>query len=145
MFFLQALKLWWKNVSYIQHPMYTNPAYREEASIRDHKIQCCPIIGSDKDKHLQFKGSNQGYFPDRSCEIHQFTWRKAKWPWSWIQGERICVVIYRYTVKSNKFERRNHRWLIIISKKPSHFTLNSCDDFNSCEWSSIINGSMENL
>ncbi|XP_050287680.1 uncharacterized protein LOC126726460 isoform X3 [Quercus robur] len=77
-----ALKLWWKNVSYIQHPRYTNPAYREEASIRDHKIQCCPIIGSDKEKHLQFEGSDQGYFLDRSCEIRQFTWRKAKWPWS---------------------------------------------------------------
>lgn len=77
-----ALKLWWKNVSYIQHPRYTNPAYREEASIRDHKIQCCPIIGSDKDKHLQFEGSDQGFFLDRSCEIRQFTWRKAKWPWS---------------------------------------------------------------
>nr|POE50001.1 hypothetical protein CFP56_33343 [Quercus suber] len=76
-----ALKLWWKNVSYIQHPTYTNPAYREEASIRDHKIQCCPMIGSDKDKHLQFEGSDQGYFLDRSCEIRQFTWRKAKWPW----------------------------------------------------------------
>ena len=26
--------------------------------IRDHKIQCCPIIGSDKD---QFEGSDQGF------------------------------------------------------------------------------------
>lgn len=77
-----AFKLWWKNVSYIQHPRYTNPAYREEASIHDQKIQCCPIIGSDNDKCLQFEGIDREYFSDRSCEIRQFTWREAKWPWS---------------------------------------------------------------
>lgn len=81
-FFLQAIKLWWKNVSFIQHPRHTNPAYREEAVIRDQKLQRCPIIGSDKDEYLQDEGSDQGCLPDRNCEIRQFTWRDAKWPWS---------------------------------------------------------------
>ncbi|XP_062160493.1 uncharacterized protein LOC133867744 isoform X1 [Alnus glutinosa] len=77
-----AVKLWWKNVSFLQHPRYTNPAYREEAVIRDQKLQRCPIIGSDKDEYLQDEGSDQGCLPDRNCEIRQFTWRDAKWPWS---------------------------------------------------------------
>jgi hypothetical protein len=69
-------------VSFIQHPRYTNPAYREEAVINDQKLQCCPIIGSDTDKYLQDEGSDQGYLPDRNYKIRQFTWRDAKWPWS---------------------------------------------------------------
>ncbi|KAG2688992.1 hypothetical protein I3843_09G117700 [Carya illinoinensis] len=77
-----ALKLWWKNVSFIQHPRYTNPAYREEALVHDRKLQCCPVIGSDEDKHLLADGSDRGCLPTRNCEIRQFTWREANWPWS---------------------------------------------------------------
>uniref|UniRef100_A0A803MIT4 Uncharacterized protein n=1 Tax=Chenopodium quinoa TaxID=63459 RepID=A0A803MIT4_CHEQI len=36
-----ALKLWWKSVSFVQHPRYNNPAYREEAVSRDKKLNCC--------------------------------------------------------------------------------------------------------
>ncbi|KAB1222599.1 hypothetical protein CJ030_MR2G000416 [Morella rubra] len=78
----QAVMLWWKNVSFIQHPRCTKPAYREEALIRDHKLNRCPVIRSDNDEHLQVDGNDRGSSPDRSCEIRQFTWREAKWPWS---------------------------------------------------------------
>ncbi|CAN6553367.1 unnamed protein product [Malus baccata var. baccata] len=49
-----AFKLWWKNVSFVQHPRYSNPAYREEALVRDQKLQCCQAVGYGEDKpHLQ--------------------------------------------------------------------------------------------
>lgn len=68
-----ALKLWWKGVSFIQHPRYANPAYREEASLRDQKLNGCKagslgVIGSC----LRDNGNK---------EAHQFTWTNAKWPW----------------------------------------------------------------
>ncbi|GMH01476.1 hypothetical protein Nepgr_003315 [Nepenthes gracilis] len=61
----QALKLWWKNVSFIQHPRYGNPAYREEALLRDEKLKC------GKHDNNEVGGSSR-------C----FAWTDAKWPWS---------------------------------------------------------------
>ncbi|XP_022720275.1 uncharacterized protein LOC111278088 [Durio zibethinus] len=43
-----ALKLWWKNVTFIQHSKYTNPSYREEALKHDRKLQCCPRNGTEQ-------------------------------------------------------------------------------------------------
>ncbi|KAJ4703877.1 DUF1365 domain-containing protein [Melia azedarach] len=77
-----ALKLWWKNVSFIQHPRYTNPAYRKEALIRDQKLQCCEVAGWDNDNHLEVEDSNPGYLADKNSRDRRFTWRDAKWPWS---------------------------------------------------------------
>ncbi|XP_010275982.1 PREDICTED: uncharacterized protein LOC104610858, partial [Nelumbo nucifera] len=76
-----ALKLWWKNVPFIQHPRYTNPSYREEASIRNRKLQFCQISGQDDNSHLNFDSSyssimNQSSIKDRWC-----VWRDAQWPW----------------------------------------------------------------
>ncbi|KAJ7947316.1 DUF1365 domain-containing protein [Quillaja saponaria] len=76
-----ALKLWWKNVPFIQHPRYTNPAYRE-ASVRDQKLQCCKPVELNSDKHVQNGGSDQSYVADKSCRERLFAWRDAKWPWS---------------------------------------------------------------
>ncbi|PQQ20446.1 uncharacterized protein Pyn_32727 [Prunus yedoensis var. nudiflora] len=78
-----AFKLWWKNVSFVQHPRYTNPAYRKEALERDEKLQCRRAASLDKDKqHLQFEGSGQGCMASRKSEARFCTWRDAKWPWS---------------------------------------------------------------
>ncbi|CAA0823722.1 Unknown protein [Striga hermonthica] len=66
-----ALKLWWKNVSFIQHPRYQNPAYREDSLIRNQNIQICPFSGNDEAENLH---TQETY--DR-C----FTWRDASWPW----------------------------------------------------------------
>ncbi|PRQ29482.1 hypothetical protein RchiOBHm_Chr5g0014371 [Rosa chinensis] len=76
-----AIKLWWKNVAFVQHPRYTNPAYREEALVRNQKLQCCPAIGLDKDKHLRLEGSSQGCRVNKESEARYIKWRDAKWPW----------------------------------------------------------------
>ncbi|XP_050370374.1 uncharacterized protein LOC126788427 [Argentina anserina] len=77
-----AFKLWWKNVAFIQHPRYTSPGYREEALVRNQKLQCCPAIRLDKEKHLQFEGSSQGCRVNNENESRYIKWRDAKWPWS---------------------------------------------------------------
>ncbi|KAF2305450.1 hypothetical protein GH714_005439 [Hevea brasiliensis] len=57
-----ALKLWWKNVPYIQHPRYNSPKYREEAMARDQKLQCSQAPAKDKDKYLPHDGFCPGNF-----------------------------------------------------------------------------------
>ncbi|KAL5577251.1 hypothetical protein UlMin_018950 [Ulmus minor] len=76
-----ALKLWWKNVSFVQHPRYTHPAYREEAMTRDEKLRCCQGIGLDEGKNIQVEGY-QECVDDSNSGTRRFTWRDAKWPWS---------------------------------------------------------------
>ncbi|XP_021763878.1 uncharacterized protein LOC110728544 [Chenopodium quinoa] len=68
-----ALKLWWKSVSFVQHPRYNNPAYREEAVSRDKKLNCCKA--GDFETSLCPR-------EDRNVIDHQFSWTDAKWPWS---------------------------------------------------------------
>ncbi|KAI4295465.1 hypothetical protein L6164_035510 [Bauhinia variegata] len=64
-----ALQLWWKKVGFVQHPRYASPTYKEEALIRDQKLQCC--------------GANaMGLSADDVPQNRQFRWRDAKWPWS---------------------------------------------------------------
>uniref|UniRef100_A0A6N2KEV4 DUF1365 domain-containing protein n=1 Tax=Salix viminalis TaxID=40686 RepID=A0A6N2KEV4_SALVM len=74
----QALKLWWKNVHFIQHPRYTNPAYREEAMIRDEKLQCNQALAWDRGNCLHADGHHPGNLADRK---RWFKWRDAKTPW----------------------------------------------------------------
>ncbi|KAJ9135850.1 hypothetical protein P3X46_032978 [Hevea brasiliensis] len=76
-----ALKLWWKNVPYIQHPRYSSPKYREEAMARDQKLQCSQAPVRDKDKYLPHDGFCPGNFSDGNYIERQFKWRDAKWPW----------------------------------------------------------------
>ncbi|OMO70310.1 hypothetical protein CCACVL1_18997 [Corchorus capsularis] len=76
-----ALKLWWKNVSFIQHPRYTNPSYREEALKRDRKLRCCPVVGQNKDEFMLDGGCDPGIVSERNHEDRLFVWRDAKWPW----------------------------------------------------------------
>lgn len=73
-----ALKLWWKNVHFIQHPRYTNPTYREEAMIRDKKFQCNQALAWDRGNCLQADGHHPGNLADRK---RWFKWRDAKRPW----------------------------------------------------------------
>lgn len=73
-----ALKLWWKNVHFIQHPRYTNPTYREEAMIRDKKFQCNQALAWDRGNCLQADGHQPGNLADRK---RWFKWRDAKRPW----------------------------------------------------------------
>ncbi|PIN04063.1 hypothetical protein CDL12_23410 [Handroanthus impetiginosus] len=75
-----ALKLWWKQVSFIQHPRYQSPAYREEALVRNKNIQCCPSFGNNEANNLQI----QKQACDSAADMLNnrcFTWRDATWPW----------------------------------------------------------------
>ncbi|KAL8113226.1 hypothetical protein AgCh_020519 [Apium graveolens] len=76
-----ALKLWWKNVQFIQHPRYSNPAYKEEAVARDIKLLSCTAFSCDSQNKLQIKEHNSVSELDRSEKGHLFKWRDAKWPW----------------------------------------------------------------
>lgn len=77
-----ALKLWWKKVQFIQHPRYSNPAYKEEAMARDIKLLSCTAFACDSQYKLQVKENNPvSELKDRSDRGHLFKWRDAKWPW----------------------------------------------------------------
>ncbi|XP_021860337.1 uncharacterized protein [Spinacia oleracea] len=69
-----ALKLWWKSVSFVQHPRYSYPAYREEAVSLDKKLNCC--------KAGVYGTSGVCLREDKDVVGHQFSWTDAKWPWS---------------------------------------------------------------
>lgn len=70
----QALKLWWKNVAYLQHPKYSNPRYREDSLIRDQELNCLFKTGP-RESHLS--STRNGSSTNRWC-----LWTDAKWPWS---------------------------------------------------------------
>lgn len=70
----QALKLWWKNVAFLQHPKYLNPRYREDALVRDQEL-CCPLKTRDSENHSN--DASNGDDRHRWC-----VWSDAKWPWS---------------------------------------------------------------
>ncbi|KAL1829574.1 hypothetical protein DCAR_0208914 [Daucus carota subsp. sativus] len=74
-----ALKLWWKKVQFIQHPRYSNPAYKEEAMARDIKLSSCTAFASDSQYKSEANPVTE--LKDRSAEGHLFKWRDAKWPW----------------------------------------------------------------
>ncbi|XP_027102328.1 uncharacterized protein [Coffea arabica] len=76
-----AVKLWWKGVPFIQHPRYQSPKYREEALLRDEKLQCCPSLGSNKDSNQTIEASKLSRVAEISSKSRCFTWRDAKWPW----------------------------------------------------------------
>ncbi|XP_057463369.1 uncharacterized protein LOC130753368 [Actinidia eriantha] len=77
-----ALKLWWKGVPFIQHPRYSNLAYRQETLIRDTQLQCCQAFAQDTQIHLPLEGRDSDYVNDENGRNRCFTWREAKWPWS---------------------------------------------------------------
>ncbi|KAJ6815675.1 uncharacterized protein M6B38_133550 [Iris pallida] len=69
--YLQAVKLWWKNVSFLGHPKYTYPMYRDKALARDRELHCSGHSGKDSD------GTR-----DRDDRKRWCVWRDAEWPWS---------------------------------------------------------------
>ena len=68
-------------MQFIHHPKYSNPAYREEASVRDRKLKCCQASGLGEDKHMLVGGSGPDFVADNNEEDRWFSWRDAKWPW----------------------------------------------------------------
>ncbi|OVA13246.1 Protein of unknown function DUF1365 [Macleaya cordata] len=78
----QALKLWWKNVRFVQHPRYMNPTYRDEASMRNRKLQCCPMVVQDENNHLKFDESYSPLVGENGSRDRWCVWRDAQWPWA---------------------------------------------------------------
>ncbi|KAI3873326.1 hypothetical protein MKW92_017537 [Papaver armeniacum] len=73
----QALKLWWKNVQFVQHPRYQYPTYRAEALMRDQKLQGCPIFLQEDD------ASYSNTAADNNNQKRRYVrWREAQWPWA---------------------------------------------------------------
>ena len=68
-------------MQFIHHPKCSNPAYREEASVRDRKLICCQAFGLGEDKHMLVGGSGPDFVADNNEEDRWFSWRDAKWPW----------------------------------------------------------------
>ncbi|KAK2965283.1 hypothetical protein RJ640_004152 [Escallonia rubra] len=77
-----ALKLWWKNVTFIQHPRYHSAAYKEEAVVHDRGLHCCQALAGDAQNCLQVEGSGSDVGSTKSGRDRGFTWRDAKWPWN---------------------------------------------------------------
>nr|GMD05355.1 TBC1 domain family member 14 like [Ipomoea batatas] len=77
----QALKLWWKGLSFVQHPRYYNPGYRGEALARDEKLHCCKEFAFNSHTHQEAEESRSRSSRDSNSRTHCFTWRDAKWPW----------------------------------------------------------------
>ncbi|XP_022146678.1 uncharacterized protein LOC111015825 [Momordica charantia] len=79
-----AFKLWWKGVHFIQHPRYTNPSYKTDATTRDQELQCCKGIGtgSTNNKHQEFERGKEIDLSDRNYASREFTWTNSKWPWA---------------------------------------------------------------
>ncbi|XP_058728191.1 uncharacterized protein LOC131599972 [Vicia villosa] len=70
-----AIKLWWKNVQFIQHPRYATPMYRDEALIRDRTLQCCGFSALGEN-------NKDGLLSEAKPRDRWFRWNDAKWPWS---------------------------------------------------------------
>ncbi|XP_077243745.1 DUF1365 family protein [Tasmannia lanceolata] len=77
----QALKLWWKNVSFLKHPKYVSPLYKEEALTRDRKLQCSRTVAKSDNSHLCFD-NDQNHEMNTSTGDRWCVWKDAQWPWS---------------------------------------------------------------
>ncbi|XP_022886167.1 uncharacterized protein LOC111402234 [Olea europaea var. sylvestris] len=75
-----ALKLWWKNVLFIQHPRYQTPMYREETLLRDKNLRCCRSFGCNELNNPHVEARKYDAVAE-TRDNHHFTWRDAKWPW----------------------------------------------------------------
>uniref|UniRef100_A0A1D1XGY3 ADP-ribosylation factor GTPase-activating protein 3 n=1 Tax=Anthurium amnicola TaxID=1678845 RepID=A0A1D1XGY3_9ARAE len=78
----QAVKLWWKNVSFIQHPRFSRSTYREDALLHDKEIHCSLMEERNRngDPHLdEYRSISRA---DEKSETRWCVWRNADWPWS---------------------------------------------------------------
>lgn len=71
---VQAVKLWWKNVSFLDHPRYMNPKYRDDAVQRDQELCCF--------HRIREAGNGPSHGGDRKSRNRWCVWRDAQWPWS---------------------------------------------------------------
>ncbi|CAN6196891.1 unnamed protein product [Urochloa humidicola] len=86
----EALRLWLKNVIFLDHPRYLNQNYRDEALKRDLELHSCSFLRKQKANNQRSSST------DEPCEISNHSdntgdenimkrwcvWRDAQWPWS---------------------------------------------------------------
>ncbi|KAF9586832.1 hypothetical protein IFM89_039933 [Coptis chinensis] len=78
----QALKLWWNNVQFMQHPRYFCPKYREEARLRNRILQCCQTPEENENSRLKVDRSHSNGLADGDMVGRWCVWRDAQWPWN---------------------------------------------------------------
>ncbi|XP_042009382.1 uncharacterized protein LOC121758007 [Salvia splendens] len=76
-----ALKLWWKNAHFHEHPRKENANYREDYYKRNEKkIQLCPAFGG--------KNTANDVVSSEEAVDRCFMWKEAPWPWSCLIAPR---------------------------------------------------------
>lgn len=87
----EALRLWLKNVKFLDHPRYLNPRYRDEALERDLELRtsCCHLQRQDGDDRRSRTAEKTAEITDHvdgkgDADIAKrwCVWRDARWPWS---------------------------------------------------------------
>lgn len=78
----QALKLWWKKVSFLDHPKYLNPMYREESLMRNRDLQCAWTSEQRKRNPSLFDNNHLCDSSDRNNGDRWCIWRDAEWLWT---------------------------------------------------------------
>ena len=120
---VQALRLWLKNVKFLDHPRYLNLNYRDEALKRDLELRSsCSFLREQKannqrssstdekseiSDHLDNKGNEN--LTRRWC-----VWRDAQWPWSWRHYKEIPFCVHCNTVRCSPCITSHHHliWLM---------------------------------
>lgn len=89
--YIQALKLWLKNVKFLDHPRYVNPRYRDEALERDLELRtsCCHLQRQERNDRRSRTAEKTAEITDHvdgkgDADIAKrwCVWRDARWPWS---------------------------------------------------------------
>ncbi|XP_047944999.1 uncharacterized protein LOC125191645 [Salvia hispanica] len=73
-----ALKLWWKNVHFYEHPKKENANYREDCFKQN--VQLCPAFGG--------KNAANDVVSSKEAVDRCFMWKEAPWPWSCLIAPR---------------------------------------------------------
>ncbi|KAL6880210.1 hypothetical protein ACP4OV_011775 [Aristida adscensionis] len=87
----EALRLWLKDVKFLDHPRYINPSYRDEALQRDIEISSsCSFLQKQKMENRRNGSINdtteisnhQDNSGDGNIMKRWCVWKDAQWPWS---------------------------------------------------------------
>ncbi|XP_021308963.1 uncharacterized protein LOC8079942 isoform X2 [Sorghum bicolor] len=87
----EALRLWLKNVKFLDHPRYSNPSYRDEALERDLELRASCIfrqrqkVNSQRSRTAEKTAGTTNHVDgkcDENITKRWCVWMDAQWPWS---------------------------------------------------------------